>query len=103
MPFMRFGPLMSSRAISRTLGTRLRGRGLEHRVPQLPLAVLALPQVRRAELIGERHEVLAAHRRLLEHFRRLRKLVRGDAEVTEDFRCEALRELAVEPPHESDA
>ena len=52
-------------------------------VTQLPLPVLPLPQVGRAERIGQVVEIGPVHQRLPEHFRGLRELLLGDAEVAE--------------------
>src|SRR6478735_5808618 len=101
MPLMRLGPLMSRRAMTRRW--RVTSTPAEHRVPQLPLVGFALPQVRRAEGVGQLHEIGAIHRRRLEHLRGLREFLRRDAEVAENFVGEALGELAVVAPHQGDA
>src|SRR6185312_7030883 len=71
-------------------------RVLPDGMPQLPLPAFALPQVRRAELLGECHERLARHGRLGELRRRSRELVGRNAEIAEHLVGEALGELAVE-------
>src|SRR5262245_35374150 len=97
---MRFGPLMSSRGMIRRL---LIAGGSLYGVPQLPLVVFPVPQVRRAELVREPAIVVTRERGLFEHPGGHRELVRRDAEVTEDLVGEALRELVVEAPHQRDA
>ena len=51
---------------------------LPDRVAQLPLAAFARPQVRRAEGVGQPHEVVAVHQRRFEHLRCLRELALRD-------------------------
>src|SRR5678816_928114 len=92
-PLMRFGPLMSRRAMRRTLGTSIL---VPDGVSQLPRAVVVAPEMGRPERIGEVVEVGAVHQRLLEHRRGPRELLRWNAEVAEDLLGEAIRELAVE-------
>src|SRR6478752_10731110 len=103
MPLMRFGPLMSSRAITRRCRWPISGPAAEDGVSQFPLAAFLPPQVRRTEGVGQLHEVGTVHRRRLEHLRGLREFLGRDAEVAEDFVGEALRELAVVAPHQGDA
>src|SRR3954468_18571545 len=100
MPLMRFGPLMSSRAIRRRCRWPISGSAAEDGVSQLPLAALLLPQVRRAEGVGQLHEVRAVHGRRLEHLGGLGELLGRDAEVAKDFIGEALGKLAVVAPHQ---
>src|SRR5262245_42664706 len=97
---------MSRRAIRRTLAIARTSpnvvgadRGvLPGGVPQPPLAVLELPKMRRAETVGEVHEILPVHDRLLEAAARFWELLLRQAQVGEDFLGEALGELAVETP-----
>src|ERR671915_1421217 len=99
-PLIRFGPLMSSRAISRTFICALL---VPDGVPEPPLAVVELPEVRRAEPVGEMFDVRAVDERLLEDGAGGGKLIRRDADVAVEVLGEALRKLAVEAAHECHA
>src|SRR5688500_10013872 len=100
-PLIRFGPLMSSRAMRRMPA---KASVLPpHGVTQLPLALLVFPQVRRAEGVREVVEVRPIDDRLLEHLRCRREFLRRDAQIAEDLLREALRELPVETTHQRHA
>lgn len=57
----------------------------------------------RAELIGQAIEVKAIHDGPLEHFGCLRILLRGDAEIPEDFIGKPVGKFPVKPPRQRDA
>src|ERR1700741_2019647 len=101
---MRFGPLISRRAISRMLrratlsviARPVRILFREDGFSQLPLAALIHPEVRRAELVCQRHEIVPIHYRLLKLLGCLRELLLGYRQIAEDFIGEAFGKLTVE-------
>src|SRR5438128_1000566 len=79
------------------------GRVMPDRVAENPPVPILPPEMWRAKLVGQFAEGLARHLRPPKRGRRLRELLRADAEVVEDLLGEPLRPLAVEPLHERHA
>ena len=70
---------------------------------QFPLPVFIHPDMGRAEPVRETVEISPVHDRLLEHFRGLWELVRGNAEVPEDFLREPLWKFTIVAAHQRHA